>query len=234
MRRLRTVHRRLIKHPRRGGFTLVEVVVVIGVILALVGILLPTIGRVREQGKRATCQAQLKQIGFALIEYANANRHVFPGPASVGGGPKPDDWVFWQQSPTPRDIARSAIARYLTQDPDRLRAILTCPSDPITRSVNGKNGPYPFSYSMNYKMANFSRLSVVQSARKILIVEEGEKTIDDGRWVWPGNALATWHDRAGAQNKAAGLGSVFFLSGGAGYVSRDQSDDPKYADPKVE
>lgn len=61
-----------------GGFTLIELLVVIGIIAALIGILLPVLGRVREQSKRTACQANLRTIGQAMIMYANANRDRLP------------------------------------------------------------------------------------------------------------------------------------------------------------
>ena len=65
------------------GFTLVELLVVIGIIAVLISILLPTLGRARESGRKAQCLSNLRQIAMAIISYAQ-ERKSLPGPANIG------------------------------------------------------------------------------------------------------------------------------------------------------
>jgi prepilin-type N-terminal cleavage/methylation domain-containing protein len=55
------------------GFTLIELLVVIAIIALLMAILIPTLNRAREQGKRATCLHNLKGLVLAWIMYTDDN-----------------------------------------------------------------------------------------------------------------------------------------------------------------
>lgn len=69
----------------RTGFTLVELLIVIGIIAVLVAILLPVMGRVRKQALVVQCQSNLRQIGNALLMYSYDNKDRYPDPATLGG-----------------------------------------------------------------------------------------------------------------------------------------------------
>lgn len=62
----------------KAAFTLVELLVVIGIIALLIAILLPALNRAREQAKMAACLSNQRQIALAMIMYANENKGSLP------------------------------------------------------------------------------------------------------------------------------------------------------------
>jgi prepilin-type N-terminal cleavage/methylation domain-containing protein/prepilin-type processing-associated H-X9-DG protein len=99
-----------VRYDRRNGFTLVELLVVIGIIAILIGILLPSLAGARMAGRRAACASNLRQIGVALTLYSND--HKGRCPETTHGGAEDRSWVF-------------TLAKYL----GNVDAVRTCPGD---------------------------------------------------------------------------------------------------------
>jgi prepilin-type N-terminal cleavage/methylation domain-containing protein/prepilin-type processing-associated H-X9-DG protein len=66
------------RQPHAGGFTLVELLVVIGIVALLISILLPTLGKAREAANRTACLSNLRQVHQAFLFYAMANQDQVP------------------------------------------------------------------------------------------------------------------------------------------------------------
>jgi prepilin-type N-terminal cleavage/methylation domain-containing protein/prepilin-type processing-associated H-X9-DG protein len=69
---------------RRKGFTLIELLVVIAIIAILLGVLLPAMGRVREQARRQSCASRIRQHVLAMTMYADSSRSRLPLPLTAG------------------------------------------------------------------------------------------------------------------------------------------------------
>lgn len=79
----------------RGGVTIVEFLVAVGIVAVLVALLLSGVQRVRESAARTACLNNLHQIGIALHAYHNANQ-VFPPGMTYESGAHPQPFLSWQ------------------------------------------------------------------------------------------------------------------------------------------
>lgn len=66
------------KSRKKNAFTLVELLVVIGIIAILISLLLPALNRVRQSARALKCQSNLRQIGIGYAMYRNDNNNFLP------------------------------------------------------------------------------------------------------------------------------------------------------------
>jgi prepilin-type N-terminal cleavage/methylation domain-containing protein len=118
-------------NSKRSGLTLVEMLVVMVIIAALIGLLVPAVQRARESARRVTCQNNLHQIGLAFRLYAHSHCD-WPGPASANsiGGWSIQILPFLEQKSLADSLAAnpSIDPRAISPLTHRRPAIFTCPS----------------------------------------------------------------------------------------------------------
>jgi prepilin-type N-terminal cleavage/methylation domain-containing protein len=238
------------------AFTLVELLVVIGIITVLIAILLPVISKARRHAERVACASNLRQLGQALLMYAGENRQWLPMPAEARF-PQREDWIHWQANnvPSARKIEESSLWSYLGK------------SDKVLRCSGGiaegrQASWYPYSYSINTHISGLLerkagreiwqaqpvRLTKVRrSSSKILAFEENSDQINDGGWeasisdskivprAW--GLISVRHDIAG-EGEVLGVvqrfvwrGNAVFLDGHCGFVQRRQARTAYHYDP---
>jgi len=236
---------------RLKAFTLVELLVSVGIIAVLAALLLPALGSARESARRTQCASNLRQLAMGFQSYAADNRGSLPGIATIP--PVPNDWIYWAPwygAPYDR-FANGPIARYLGGD----ESVFRCPSDDalnhqiVPGSTEVPQGPYRYSYIMNAfapEIARYACCLVSQQCQfsairhpsdKVLLLEGNELTMIDGVWVPPPflgyflNDLGDRHDRLpghASTSQIMGRGNVAFADTHVEFVTPQFVHDPEH------
>ena len=226
-----------------SGFTLVELLVVIGIIAVLIGILLPVLSRTRAAGNRTVCLSNIKQLYNGILMYCNNNNGWFPTCAAADDGTGyaqyPEDWIWWEAN---RKLDDSAIARYVGRG-EKLKSVLRCPADTFegrktTPGIAPGQGPYLYSYGMNISLASNGRpygdwrfrTKINQwraPSKKILLTENLEKYVG-ATWTyatelaWRHGTIVSRGNAVSPRGKKIGSNvSAVFLDGHAEGVNDD-------------
>ncbi len=185
------------------GFTLIELLVVIAIIAILAAILFPVFAQAREAARKATCQANLKQLGSAITMYSQDYDERYPGAGDPNGGWQAAQGFTLIQTPTstvspPAPTSpRFAMWTYLIQPYVKNWKIFQCPSSRKTwnpfSSISFKDDLY-FSYTYNGILIGTGQARMLTPAGTVL--------------VWEGNGDMQTHHGTGANPVIADINTA--------------------------
>lgn len=120
--------------PSRQGFTLVELLVVIGIIALLISMLLPALGRAQESARTVSCLSQMRQIGLAATNYMVNNK-----------GYLPPSYYYSLSQPATNISYFDIMQAYLPKT--AAKSIWTCPS-----AIDGTTNQFPITFGANRRV----------------------------------------------------------------------------------
>jgi len=166
-----------------GGFTLIELMVVVAILALLAGLLLPVLGRARDQARSAQCRAQMRQWGLALLLYGEDHADRFPYEGvflnAIDAGPNLEAW--YNELPPYAGIGRLADLYAQSRMPiPGDRSLFVCPSASVMPTRPPTMSRPLFHYGFNNRMdpngpGRFHRSQLRDPVSTVIFTENSER-----------------------------------------------------------
>ena len=132
---------------KKSLFTLIEMLVIVAILGILVTILLPSLSKAREKAKTAVCMSNLKQIGFAFMNYTSKNNGQIPINKDISSG-KERTWDDHLAGYDGREVPDDKLDGWIPHSYKFDQYI--CPADTSPKH----NARHKRSYSINHGVKN--------------------------------------------------------------------------------
>ena len=157
------------------GFTLIELLVVIAVIALLMGILLPALNIARDQGRKASCMSNMRQVGIALTMYQNEYEKTPPKTQAV----------YDYASPAAEDNVLKLLRPFVSAEkPEATTPVYACPA--LKPNPNPAYAPSRVSstgYLVNSVVMG-RRVAAIPNPGRIIAIQEGW-SLSNHLWIQP-------------------------------------------------
>jgi len=221
------------------AFTLIELLVVIAIIAILAGMLLPSLSRAKEAGRRISCVNNMRQLGVSVVLYADDNQGFHPARTTANRWPTKlrDSYRDLKILRCASDVAgKNGITPPATGETST-----NMPADSAPRSyiINGWNDHFNAEMGSAFSMSAIVNKAINESAIKLPseTIVFGEKAHDSGHYWMDflegvGNDVTETEQsrhsttaqggKGGGSNYAFADGSTRFLRWGNSYVPLNQ------------